>query len=102
QRGFPALVVLVGDKKVGTPRVVEHAWELRDMIRRRAIPIALGGWANPHADAERQIDYLSDQEFNAEFYLTQIVSHHHAEAVARFAAAAERRGVRAPGMYGVF
>src|SRR3982074_2675584 len=35
QSGFPALVVLGGDKAVGTPRVVEHAWQLREMLRDR-------------------------------------------------------------------
>ena len=33
QHGFPALVVLGGDKTVGRPRCVEHAWELRRAIR---------------------------------------------------------------------
>src|SRR5438477_3834175 len=33
QHGFPALVVLGGDKSVGTPRAVEHAWQLREMLR---------------------------------------------------------------------
>src|SRR5712671_951987 len=33
QHGFPALVVLGGDKSVGVPRVVEHAWQLRRMLR---------------------------------------------------------------------
>src|SRR3982751_3646066 len=28
QHGFPSLVVLGGDKSVGTPRCVEHAWQL--------------------------------------------------------------------------
>src|SRR5882672_2377051 len=35
QSGFPALVVLGGDKAVGTPRSVEHAWQLRQMLRER-------------------------------------------------------------------
>ena len=35
QHGFPALVVLGGDKTVGTPRCVEHAWQLREMLRAR-------------------------------------------------------------------
>src|SRR6185436_14800712 len=60
QRGFPALVVLGGDKAVGTPRAVEHAWQLRQMLRQRGSALTLGGWANPHADPERQIDYLAD------------------------------------------
>src|SRR6266699_1173667 len=33
QSGFPALVVLGGDKTVGAPRVVEHAWQLRKALR---------------------------------------------------------------------
>ena len=102
QHGFPALVVLGGDKSVGTPRCVEHAWQLRAMLRQRDQMIALGGWANPHADAQRQVDFLKAPEFNAEFYLTQVVSHFDAGKVARFVDAAERRGVTLPGMFGVF
>ena len=43
QSGFPALVVLGGDKSVGAPRSVEHAWQLR-----AAAPLA-----RPHAGARR-------------------------------------------------
>jgi hypothetical protein len=102
QTGFPALVVLGGDKSVGAPRAVEHAWQLRQLLRQRGTGLTLGGWANPHADPERQVSYLSAPDFNAEFYLTQVVSHHHADAVARFVAAAERGGLQLPGMFGVF
>jgi len=102
QRGFPALVVLGGDKAVGTPRAVEHAWQLRQMLRQRGSALTLGGWANPHADPERQVDYLADPDFTAEFYLTQVVSHHHAGRVSRFIEAAERRRLQLPGMFGVF
>jgi 5,10-methylenetetrahydrofolate reductase len=102
QHGFPALVVLGGDKAVGAPRSVEHAWQLRQMLRERDDALVLGGWANPHADAERQVDYLTAPSFNAEFYLTQVVSHHHAQQVARFMAAAERRHLQTPGIFGVF
>ena len=35
QQGFPSLVVLGGDKTVGRPRCVEHAWDLRRQIRER-------------------------------------------------------------------
>ena len=102
QHGFPALVVLGGDKSVGTPRCVEHAWQLRQMLRRRDHGIALGGWANPHADPERQVDFIASADFNAEFFLTQIVSHHHVANVTRFIDALERRCVTAPGVFGVF
>jgi hypothetical protein len=102
QKGFPALVVLGGDKAVGTPRSVEHAWQLRELLRNRDHTLTLGGWANPHADAERQVDYLAAPTFHAEFYLTQVVSHHHADQVSRFVRAAERRGLVLPGIFGVF
>jgi 5,10-methylenetetrahydrofolate reductase len=102
QHGFPALVVLGGDKSVGAPRSVEHAWQLRQLLRRREPRLTLGGWANPHADVESQVGYLAAPDFNAEFFLTQIVSHHHARQVERFVAAAARRGMTLPGVFGVF
>ena len=102
QHGFPALIVLGGDKAVGAPRSVEHAWQLREMVRARGNPLVLGGWANPHADAERQAEYLAASHFNAEFFLTQVVSHHDAGKVERFVAATERRGVPLPAVFGVF
>jgi len=102
QHGFPALVVLGGDKTVGVPRSVEHAWQLRQMLRRRTPGLTLGGWANPHGDADRQADYLAAADFSAEFYLTQIVSHHHARQVERFVSTIERRGIALPAVFGVF
>lgn len=102
QSGFPALVVLGGDKAVGTTRCVEHAWELRKILRDYDRSLALGGWANPHADAERQVDYLVERNFTAEFYLTQVVSHHDLAVVSRFLEAARTRQVELPGVFGVF
>ena len=102
QSGFPALVVLGGDKTVGPPRSVEHAWQLRALLRSHDHTVALGGWTNPHGDAERQVDYLTASDFHAEFYLTQIVSHHEVAKVSAFLNAAERRGVMLPGVFGVF
>jgi 5,10-methylenetetrahydrofolate reductase len=102
QSGFPALVVLGGDKEVGIPRSVEHAWQLRELLRSRGVPLALGGWANPNVNPERQVDYLGATSFHAEFYLTQIVSHHRIEPVARFLTVARERGIGLPGMFGVF
>jgi 5,10-methylenetetrahydrofolate reductase len=102
QNGFRALVVLGGDKRVGTPRCVEHAWQLRKLLREHDHTIALGGWANPNDDPERQVDYLAAPDFHAEFYLTQVVTHHNARPVAAFLDAADRRGVTLPGVFGVF
>src|SRR5919106_2356346 len=75
QHGFTSLVVLGGDKTIGRPRCVEHAWQLRREIRAREPRLALGGWANPYGNASAQADYLLDDCFTAEFYLTQVVSH---------------------------
>jgi 5,10-methylenetetrahydrofolate reductase len=102
QSGFPALVVLGGDKAVGRARVVEHAWQLRRLLRQRDETLALGGWANPHRDADRQVDYLAAADFSAEFYLTQVVSHHQLRPVAHFLDTAARRGMSMPGLFGVF
>ena len=102
QHGFESLVVLGGDKRVGVPRSVEHAWQLRRQIRSRSLSLALGGWANPYRDAARQVDYLVAPEFTGEFYLTQVVSHHDPAPVERFLVEADRRGVQAPGVFGVF
>jgi 5,10-methylenetetrahydrofolate reductase len=102
QSGFPSLVVLGGDKAKGMPRVVDHAWQLRQYLRERDHTLTLGGWANPHTDPERQVDFLTAPDFHAEFYLTQVVSHHHADKVARFVDAAKRRDLELPGIFGVF
>lgn len=100
--GFPSLVVLGGDKSVGYPRCVEHAWQLREAIRRQQPGLTLGGWANPHAPAADQVAYLQDAHATAEFYLTQIVSHHSRPLVDGFLDEAVRRGLDLPGIFGVF
>ncbi len=100
--GFPALVVLGGDKHVGRARSVEHAWQLRRLVRERHPGLPLGGWANPAADPARQVAFLADGEFTADFYLTQIVSHHGAGTVEQFLREGERQGIAAPGVFGVF
>ena len=102
QHGFEALVILGGDKSVGPKRCVEHAWQLRENIRARVPDLSLGGWANPHADARAQVDHLLDDRAHAEFYLTQIVSHHSRAKVERFLDEASRRGLTLPGLFGVF
>jgi 5,10-methylenetetrahydrofolate reductase len=102
QHGFQAVVVLGGDKSVGPPRCVEHAWQLRQEIRKHQPQLLLGGWANPHADTVRQIGHLLEEHATAEFYLTQIVSHHSRDRVRDFVAEAGRRGLAIPGVFGVF
>ena len=102
QQGFPSLVVLGGDKSVGRPRCVDHAWQLRKRIREREPRLTLGGWANPYADVAQQVDYMTDDCFNAEYYLTQIVSHLNVAPVERFITESRQRGIDKPGVFGVF
>jgi len=102
QHGFPSLVVLGGDKSVGRARCVEHAWQLRARIREREPRLTLGGWANPYGETAAQIEYMTDDCFNAEYYLTQIVSHLNVAPVERFINEAHKRGITKPGMFGVF
>ena len=99
---FPSLVILGGDKHVGRPRCVEHAWQLRELIRERHPGLELGGWANPIADARTQVDFLLDEHAHADFYLTQITSHHQARQVSAFLDEGRRRGLQLPGVFGVF
>ena len=100
--GFPSLVVLGGDKHVGRPRCLEHAWQLRAEIRKRHPELELGGWANPTADPLRQVDFLLQPDAHADFYLTQIVSHHQADRVRAFIEAGRSNGLDIPGVFGVF
>lgn len=102
QEGFEALVVLGGDKSVGPPRCVEHGWQLREEIRAHQPRLSLGGWANPHSSPADQVSHLLDPRSTAEFYLTQIVSHHSSARVKAFVDESRRRQLTMPGMFGVF
>lgn len=100
--GFNALTVLGGDKHVGPPRCVPHGYLLRQSIRKIVPEVQLGGWANPLADPVGQVDFLLDAGFTADFFLTQIVSHHSIREVEAFLNEMERRRVPYPGVFGVF
>ena len=99
--GFEALTVVGGDIS-GPPRCVAHAYMLRQRIRERQPGLSLGGWANPHRDVQKQVEYLGSDDFSADFYLTQVVSHHSADRVEAFLEECDRRGVSHPGIFGVF
>ena len=102
QSGFPSLVVLGGDKHVGRSRCLEHAWQLRQLIRERHPELELGGWANPTANPDGQVAFLLDPHVSADFYLTQIVSHHQVDQVGAFLDAGRQGGLEMPGVFGVF
>lgn len=100
--GFRALTVLGGDQSVGLPRCFPHAYQLRQRIRQHLPRMLLGGWANPHRDACEQAGFVAAKGFCADFYLTQVVSHHSVHAVETFLQEAGRQGVEIPGVFGVF
>lgn len=76
--GMGGLTVVGGDRDVGPPRCVSHAFELREKIRETTPDLLLGGWANPHRPAAEQAGFLTDARATADFYLTQVVTHHNA------------------------
>src|SRR2546422_6561809 len=99
--GFTSLVVLGGDKSDDTPRCVEHAYELRQLIRQSIPGITLGGWASPHG-GRRQVEFILDPEYSADFYMAQIVSHYQLSALDDFLNEVARLSVTIPGIFGVF
>ena len=102
ESGFPSLVILGGDKHLGRARCLAHAWQLRELIRARHPGLELGGWANPVADPEGQVELLLASDLNADFYLTQIVSHHQADRLRTFLERGRQRGLTLPAVFGVF
>ncbi|HSG47454.1 MAG TPA: hypothetical protein VLA43_06580 [Longimicrobiales bacterium] len=100
--GMDALTVVGGDKAVGPPRCLPHAYQLRGRIRERVPSLTLGGWANPHRPAREQADFLTAPDFNASFFLTQVVSHHSAGGLEALHRELAHRGARVPGLAGIF
>lgn len=100
--GIEALTVLGGDRHVGPPRCVPFAKDLRSILRNEVPGLALGGWANPGRDPEEQVEFLTAADAQADFFLTQVVSHHTMQPVERFLAAARERDLSIPGVFGVF
>lgn len=100
--GFTALAVLGGDPQAGIERCTPHAYELRSLIRGQTPGLALGGWANPHKNVERQLEFLLDRSAQVDFYLTQVVSGSQMQVVESFLRLAAARGLGLPGVFGVF
>ena len=48
------------------------------------------------------MEYMLDPEYSADFYLAQIVSHYQIRSVEEFLNEAARRGLKIPGIFGVF
>lgn len=101
-QGVEALTVVGGDHGVGAERCVPHGADLREKVRARVPGLALGSWTNPHRDPVRQLDYLEAGRAEADFTLTQIVSHHDLPAIEGWLTEAQRRRLEAHPVFGVF
>jgi 5,10-methylenetetrahydrofolate reductase len=100
--GLAELTVVGGDTQVGPPRCVDHAFQLRQLIRRRVPSLSLGGWANPFRRIEEQAGFLAEPSFCADYVLTQIVSQHSAKRLEGMLKEARTRGVDLPVLAGIF
>jgi len=100
--GFRGVTVVGGDRDVGPPRCVPHAYLLRRELRERGTRLRLGGWANPHRPAREQAGFVADENFHGDFLLTQIVSHHSLDAVSGLLGALTEVGVQLQPVFGVF
>jgi hypothetical protein len=80
---------------------VSHAYELRRLIRQQVPGLTLGGWANPHG-GRRQVEYMLEPDYSADFYIAQIVSHYQTKELDEFLNETARLAVKIPGIFGVF
>ena len=101
-RGVESLTVTGGDQVRGAARCVPHGYMLRHQLRERAPGLSLGGWVNLHRPIAEQIGFATGPEYEADYYLTQVVSHHDLARVERWLVSAEREGLGIPGSFGVF
>ncbi|MDE0395853.1 MAG: hypothetical protein OYK82_13865 [Gammaproteobacteria bacterium] len=100
--GVPAITVTGGDRDVGPRRCVERSRDLRRIIRDTVPDLRLGAWVNPFSDPATQVGLLLDPRHVADYYITQVVSHHRMEPLDRFLEESERQSLGMPGLVGVF
>ena len=101
--GFESLVVLGGDKHVGRPRCVEHAWQLRKS-HSRASPRARAGRLGESDGAARRSRSIScwmprRTRTSTSRRSSRIIR---PAAVSAFIEEARRRGLTIPAVFGVF
>jgi hypothetical protein len=100
--GMGGLTVTGGDAGAGVSRCLPRSRDLRARIREGAPELPLGVWTNPLSDPGTQARYLDEGGVNADYFLTQVVSHHDLRRVDRFLEELERRDLSLPGLFGVF
>ncbi len=101
-RGVESVTVTGGDRVRGARRCVPHGYQLRQRFRERARDLTLGGWVNLHRPITEQIGFATDPEYEADYYLTQVVSHHDLARAERWLESAHQEGLAIPGSFGVF
>lgn len=101
-RGVESLTVTGGDRVRGASRCLPHGYMLRRRLRARAPGLSLGGWVNLHRPITEQTGFATDPKYEADYYLTQVVSHHDLPRAERWLAGVEREGLAIPGSFGVF
>ncbi|MCE2422507.1 MAG: hypothetical protein J4G03_04265 [Gemmatimonadetes bacterium] len=94
--GVDALTVVGGDAGSGVKRCLPRSSLLRADLRGGGG--AVGGWVNPNRPAEEQAAHVRGHGFCADYYLTQIVSHHRPTQVEDWLS----QGIDLPGSLGVF
>lgn len=102
RHGVEALTVVGGDTADGVERCLPHSYLLRQRIQERCPDLALGGWVNPHRDPSTQAGYVAASEFAADYYLTQVVSHHDRPAIEAWLEETVRCDIDLPSAWGVF
>lgn len=100
--GLGGVTVTGGDVQVGPPRCLPRSRDLRAHLRPRVPELPMGAWVNPFREASEQVGLLLDEGHDADYFLTQVISHHDMGPVDRFLDEAQRRGLAAPGLFGVF
>jgi len=100
--GFGGITVTGGDSTVGPPRCLARSRDLRAHLRDDGVRLPLGMWVNLGRDPEQQVRFLLEGQETADYFLTQVVSHHRIEEVDRFLDVLDREKLSIPGMVGIF
>jgi hypothetical protein len=100
--GMGGIVVTGGDEASGVPRCLPRSRDLRQRLRDAVPSLPLGVWTNPLGDPREQVGYLVEGEPAADWFVSQVVSHHQLPELDRFLEEATTRGLTLPGLFGVF
>ena len=100
--GFPSLVVLGGDKHVGRPRSLEHAWQLRKLIRERHPASSWAAGRTPSRTRSGRLSSCCGPRRTRTSTSRRSCRTIRSIASARFSTPAGPRDSAMPGVFGVF